>query len=92
MAALLVLAVFVSVQPFCVYKRRWPEMGATVVMLLSTTGIAFGFKVSVLVLYLPAAQLGALAGDKPALIIGGLATLTLSVREAVENWRGVTGV
>jgi hypothetical protein len=89
-AAVLLVLVFISVLPICARRRRWPKLGHLVVMLLSTAGAASGFKVSLLTMCLPAAQLGSLADDKPALMIGGIATLMMSLQGAVTFWRKIS--
>jgi uncharacterized membrane protein YczE len=55
-AAYAAAVIFISTIPFCIFKRRWPEVAHLVMMLL----------------------------------IGGFATLVLSLREATANWRKVT--
>lgn len=88
----LLVFVFASVMPFCAIQRRWPDLGLLVMMMLSTAGIASGAKIIVLTLSMPLAQLGPLADDKPALMIGGVAILVLSLREAASYWCKLTGV
>lgn len=91
-AALCSAIVAISVVPFCIYKKQWPDLGSFVMMGLSSAGVSSGVKIAVLTLCLPAAQLGPLADDKAALMIGGLATMVLSLREAVGSWRKCTGI
>lgn len=91
-ASMFGLFAFVSALPVCAYKRRWPEIGAVVMMLLSTAGVASGLKIIFFTVSLAGEQLGSLADDKPALLIGGLATLVLSMRESSVNWRKVAGL
>lgn len=90
-ASIVAFLVFMKAMLVCACKRRWPEIGPVVVMLLSAAGVVSGIKIAVLTLFLPVAQLGPLADDKPALLIGGLATFVLSLREATSNWRKTTG-
>jgi hypothetical protein len=91
-ASYCVLLVFLSTVPFCVHKQRWPEIGAIALLLLTSAGALSGFKVILLTLLLPLAQLGSLADDKPALILGGVAMVVLSLREAAANWRKITAI
>jgi hypothetical protein len=86
------VAIFLSTIPFCLYKKRWLDVGPVVMLLLTSAGVASGFKITMLTMFLPLNQLGALGDDKPALIVGGLATLVLSLREVVNNWRKVTDI
>lgn len=88
-AAILLVIVFISVLPVCARRHRWPRLGHLVLMLLSTAGAASGFKVSLLTLCLPGAQLGSLADDKPALMVSGLAMLMMSLQGAVTFWRKI---
>jgi hypothetical protein len=90
--AVICVVIWISTIPFCFYKRSWPDIGATVIMLLSTIGVISGFKIAFFTLYLPLHELGPLTDDKPALIIGGLATFVFSLREATANWRKVANI
>jgi hypothetical protein len=92
LAAYIAVFVFLSSIVGCIYKKQWPDTGPMVIMLLSTLGTASGAKIAYLMLALPADKLGALADDKGALMIGGLATLTLSLKETCTYWRKVTGI
>jgi hypothetical protein len=91
-AAYIAVIVFLTALPFCVYKKKWPDTGGLFIMLLSAVGAAAGAKVAYLTILLPVDKLGALADDKGVLAVGGLATLSLALKEAITNWRKVTGI
>lgn len=92
LTAYLAVFVFLTTVPFCLYHKTWPDTGQVVIMLLSSVGAASGVKIIYLTTSLPIDKLGALADDKGALVVGGLATLALSMKEAISNWRKVAGV
>lgn len=89
-AAILAVIAFVSTLPSCFRRKSWPEVGATIVMLLGVGGTFAGIKICILTICLPVLQLGSLANDKPALLMGGIVTFLVSLRAAVEHWHHVT--
>lgn len=90
-AALAAIA-FCTVLPFCLYKRAWPEIGAAIIMAFGVTGAAIGLKIVILALLLPDADIGPLADERYALVVGGFMTFVVSLREAIEHWRLVVNI
>lgn len=91
MAAVVTAFVFIAAMAVCAHRRKWPETGPLASMLLGVTGTVAGIKITILTITLPSVQLGALADDKGALILGGIVTFVVSLREAVGHWLKVTG-
>jgi hypothetical protein len=91
-ATVLMAVVFFSTLPFCIYRRKWPDIGCLLMMLIGIAGTLAGIRISALTICLPIAQLGALADDKPTLFIGGLVTFVIALRDAITHWRAITQI
>jgi hypothetical protein len=91
-ASYFILTVFLSALPFCIYKQRWPQIDQAVALLVSSWSAISGIKIFLLALLLPSAQLGLLANDKPALILGAVVLILLSLKGAMTSWRMVAFV
>lgn len=91
-AAIFAIVVCFAATPFCIWKaKKWPDIGDTLVLALAAAGVISGGKITYLTVMMSSQELGLLADDKPALVVGGLATLSLSLREMVTKWRIVSG-
>jgi len=91
LAAVTGLVAFLAAVPFAIRKNRWPEVGEIVLLVLAAAGMVSGVKITVLTLFMDAKHLGALADDKPALFLGGIAAFYVAFRETVTHWRKVAG-
>ena len=83
---------FLSTIPFCIYKRQWPRTDAAISMMLDTIGIAIGVKIVCLALALPLDRLGIFADDKAFILVGGIALVVATLRQAVDHWRQVVNL
>lgn len=93
MAATIAVIVFLLVGLVCLlHTKTWPEGGETLKTALAAASTCSGLKIVIFTLLLNAEKLGPLADDRPALILGGLATVLFGARETYSGFRAAANL